>query len=148
MAVMYSFLPLLVPICGHQQALALYLSAGVFASFFSKFTKVLSRTSGPSVGASGAILALIAVACVTYPDMKLGILFLPFIQFPAGMALKGLMTLDAAGVLLKWKFFDHGAHLGGALFGLFYYYYGQSVYLDWRRPLIRRWHEIRSSSKE
>ena len=26
--------------------------------------------------------------------------------------------LDAAGLVLGWKLFDHAAHLGGALFGM------------------------------
>lgn len=32
--------------------------------------------------------------------------------------LKGLMALDTIGILLRWKIFDHAAHLGGALFGM------------------------------
>lgn len=51
MMVLWSFLPLVVPLCGHEQTLALYLSGGVFASFFSKLIKVLSHVSTPSVGA-------------------------------------------------------------------------------------------------
>jgi len=26
--------------------------------------------------------------------------------------------MDTAGMILGWKFFDHAAHLGGALFGM------------------------------
>jgi rhomboid-like protein len=46
------------------------------------------------------------------------IVFLPFFTISAGMALKGIIMLDTAGLLLKWGFFDHAAHLGGALFGV------------------------------
>jgi hypothetical protein len=28
------------------------------------------------------------------------------------------MGIDAAGVVMGWKLFDHAAHLGGALFGM------------------------------
>jgi len=28
------------------------------------------------------------------------------------------MTLDVVGCILGWKYFDHAAHLGGALFGM------------------------------
>jgi membrane associated rhomboid family serine protease len=28
------------------------------------------------------------------------------------------MSVDLAGVVLGWKFFDHAAHLGGGLFGM------------------------------
>jgi rhomboid-like protein len=33
-------------------------------------------------------------------------------------AIKVIMSIDAAGVLLGWKFFDHAAHLGGAACGM------------------------------
>ena len=32
-------------------------------------------------------------------------------------ALIGLVTFDLAGLLLRWKLFDHAAHLGGIIFG-------------------------------
>jgi len=28
------------------------------------------------------------------------------------------MALDVVGCILGWKYFDHAAHLGGALFGV------------------------------
>jgi hypothetical protein len=33
-------------------------------------------------------------------------------------AIKVVMAIDAAGVLLGWKLFDHAAHLGGAACGM------------------------------
>jgi len=33
-------------------------------------------------------------------------------------AIKVIVAVDAAGVLLGWRFFDHAAHLGGATFGM------------------------------
>ncbi|XP_055237956.1 presenilin-associated rhomboid-like protein, mitochondrial isoform X7 [Gorilla gorilla gorilla] len=35
-----------------------------------------------------------------------------------GAALKAIIAMDTAGMILGWKFFDHAAHLGGALFGM------------------------------
>ena len=32
--------------------------------------------------------------------------------------LKALLCLDTVGLIMRWKLFDHAAHLGGALFGL------------------------------
>lgn len=40
-------------------------------------------------------------------------------QFSAGLAIKCIMGLDLVGLLLGWRYFDHAAHLGGALFGLY-----------------------------
>lgn len=33
-------------------------------------------------------------------------------------ALKAIIAFDTAGLALGWRFFDHAAHLGGALFGM------------------------------
>lgn len=53
------------------------------------------------------------------PDIQLMIMFLPFFSFSAGTAIKGIVLLDTLGLLLKWNFFDHAAHLGGTLFGMY-----------------------------
>ncbi|ENN77451.1 hypothetical protein YQE_06275, partial [Dendroctonus ponderosae] len=34
------------------------------------------------------------------------------------LAIKFIVGLDTAGVLMGWKFFDHAAHLGGAATGV------------------------------
>ena len=43
----------------------------------------------------------------------MSILFLPMISVPAYQMVLGLAGVDALGVLLGWRFFDHAAHLGG-----------------------------------
>lgn len=45
-------------------------------------------------------------------------MFLPMFQFSAESAIKVMMVIDIAGIFMGWKFFDHAAHLGGALFGM------------------------------
>lgn len=42
----------------------------------------------------------------------------PLSLFLSLQALKAIVAMDTAGVVLGWKFFDHAAHLGGALFGV------------------------------
>lgn len=39
-------------------------------------------------------------------------------SFAGLQALKAIIAMDTAGMVLGWKFFDHAAHLGGALFGM------------------------------
>lgn len=79
-------------------------------------------------------MAILGYVCTQYPDTKLGIIFLPMLTFSAGavsifdkhnsywmfllQAIKVIVGLDTAGVLLGWKFFDHAAHLGGAATGM------------------------------
>ena len=48
------------------------------------------------------------------------IVFLPMFSFTAASALKGLALMDAVGMALRWRFFDHAAHLSGLVFGVAY----------------------------
>jgi len=38
-----------------------------------------------------------------------------------------MVSLDVAGLLLGWRMFDHAAHLGGAAWGVLWWYAGH----DW-----------------
>lgn len=67
---------------------------------------------------SGAILGVLGYVCTRYPDTQLQIMFLPMFQFSAESAIKVIMAIDVVGCVMGWKFFDHAAHLGGALFGV------------------------------
>lgn len=118
MFVLHSFTHGTVAALGKEQFLALYLSAGVFSSLASYFYKAVIGTAGLSLGASGAIMAVLAYVCTQYPDTQLSIILLPMWTFSAGTAIKFIVGLDLAGVLMGWKFFDHAAHLGGAAFGM------------------------------
>jgi rhomboid-like protein len=145
MFVLSSFAPSLMNWFGREQFVALYLSSGVWASFLSKSLKILTRNPVPSVGASGALLGIVAFHCLLYPDSRIGIIFIPFFSVKAAHALYGLMAVDTVGVLMRWRFLDHAAHLGGALYGMFFYYFGLSIYMQkLRQPLISTWHDIRT----
>ncbi|XP_044770648.1 presenilins-associated rhomboid-like protein, mitochondrial isoform X4 [Neomonachus schauinslandi] len=63
-----------------------------------------------------------------------------------GAALKAIIAMDTAGMVLGWKFFDHAAHLGGALFGIWYITYGHELIWKNREPLVKIWHEMRTNS--
>lgn len=67
---------------------------------------------------SGAILGILAYVCTRYPETELQIMFLPMFTFSAENAIKTIIVFDILGCILGWKFFDHAAHLGGALFGM------------------------------
>lgn len=88
-------------------------------------------------------MAILAYVCAHFPDTKLSILFLPQVQFSAGTAIQAIMAFDLAGILLRWKLFDHAAHLGGAVCGLFWSYYGQQNLWPMREHFVGFWHEMR-----
>ncbi len=105
-------------------------------------------TAIPSLGASGAILAVLAMFAAASPDSRLTIVFLPMITVAASTGLKGLMMLDAAGIVSGWRLFDHAAHLGGALFGLAWFHGGANAVWGRREIFMTWWHEnVRGGKK-
>ncbi|XP_034082044.1 presenilins-associated rhomboid-like protein, mitochondrial [Gymnodraco acuticeps] len=144
MYVLWTFSSEIVSILGREQFLAFYLSAGVISNMVSYTCKTATRSLHPSLGASGAVMAVLAAVCANVPEAKLGIILLPMLTFTAGNALKALIAMDTAGLVLGWRMFDHAAHLGGALFGVWYVAYGHKLIWRKREPLVKLWHEARS----
>ncbi|KAK2822368.1 hypothetical protein Q5P01_022433 [Channa striata] len=134
----------IVSLLGKEQFLAVYLSAGVISTMVSYVVKTASGRLYPSLGASGAVMAVLASVCTKVPEAKLGIIFLPMVTFTAGNALKALVAIDTAGLILGWRLLDHAAHLGGALFGVWYVSYGHKLIWRKREPLVKLWHNMRS----
>ncbi|CAJ0953046.1 unnamed protein product, partial [Mesorhabditis belari] len=120
---------------GVPQFCAMYASASVVSSLTSLMHKSAIRSPIRALGASGAILGLLAYTCCKIPEARLHIVFLPFFDFSAQSAIIGVILFDLAGLLFGFKLFDH---LGGALFGVAYAQYGEEF---WKRysPTIGKW---------
>ncbi|XP_022594401.1 presenilins-associated rhomboid-like protein, mitochondrial [Seriola dumerili] len=144
MYVLWSFSTSAVSMLGREQFLAVYLSAGVVSTFVSYVSKMATGRLGPSLGASGAIMTVLAAVCTKMPEAKLAIIFLPMFTFTAANALKAIVAMDTAGLVLGWKFFDHAAHLGGALFGIWYVLFGHELIWKNREPFVNLWHNLRT----
>ncbi|KAH0955916.1 hypothetical protein HN011_007313 [Eciton burchellii] len=147
MFVLHSFSSLAVSSLGKEQFMALYLCSGLISSFTSHVYKTIIRVPNVSLGASGAIMGIFGFVCSQYPDLDIRIIFLPMFSFTAGTALKTIMALDFTGCCLRWKYFDHAAHLGGALFGIFWYVWGNAKIWQKREPFLTIWHKIREPRK-
>lgn len=130
---------------GGAQFLAFFLSAGLFGSLASLIEKSLSGRVVRSLGASGAVMGLLAYTCLMIPDSQLQIIFVPSFTFSASSAITALMAFDMLGLLLRWRMFDHAAHLGGAVFGLLYAHGLQDFiwnsYGDWIVEKHEAWKE-------
>ncbi|XP_055673227.1 presenilins-associated rhomboid-like protein, mitochondrial isoform X5 [Falco peregrinus] len=146
MYVLWSFSSSIVSLLGCEQFIAVYLSAGVISTFVSYVAKMATGRFEPSLGASGAIMTVLAAVCAKMPEAKLAIIFLPMFTFTAGNALKAIIAFDTAGLALGWRLFDHAAHLGGALFGIWYVTYGHELIWKNREPLVKAWHEMRTKN--
>lgn len=148
MYVLWSFSTVLATFLGKEQFLAVYLAGGTVAGLTSSIYRVMTGKMIPSVGASGAILALIAIVCLQFPDSRLSIAFVDQIiphSFTAQSAIIGLIVLDCVGIARGWRFLDHAGHLGGVLFGLWYARYGkQIVWEDYRHRFLRKYHTWRN----
>ncbi|XP_077397958.1 presenilin-associated rhomboid-like protein, mitochondrial isoform X1 [Festucalex cinctus] len=144
MYVLWSFSSSAVSMLGREQFVAVYMSAGVISTFFSYVCKMATGRFGPSLGASGAIMSILAAVCIKMPEAKLAVVFLPMFTFSAANALKAIIAMDTAGLVLGWRFFDHAAHLGGAMFGIWYILFGHELIWKNRERLVKFWQKLRS----
>ncbi|XP_060690936.1 presenilin-associated rhomboid-like protein, mitochondrial [Hemiscyllium ocellatum] len=144
MYVLWSFSSSIVQLLGQEQFMAVYLSAGVISTFASYVYKTATGRLGASLGASGAIMTVLAAVCSKMPEAKLAIILLPMFTFTASSALKAIIAMDTTGLILGWRFFDHAAHLGGAIFGIWYIFYGHELIWKNREPLVKMWHDMRT----
>lgn len=147
MYVLQSFSTPIVDSLGKEQFVAVYFSSAVFSSLCSYVHKVATGRAGMSLGASGAICAILGMYGTLVPDSLVQIVFLPMIQFTASTAIKGIMALDTAGIVAGWQFFDHAAHLGGVVMGIWWVRQGHDLIWAKREPIMTWWHENVRSKK-
>uniref|UniRef100_U3F1H5 Presenilin-associated rhomboid-like protein, mitochondrial n=1 Tax=Callithrix jacchus TaxID=9483 RepID=U3F1H5_CALJA len=140
MYVLWSFSSSIVNLLGQEQFMAMYLSAGVISNFVSYVCKVATGRYGPSLGASGAIMTVLAAVCTKIPEGRLATILLPMLTFTARNALKAINAVDTAGMILGWKFSDY------APFGIWYVTYGHELIWKKREALVKIWHEMRTNS--
>ncbi|KAI0793723.1 hypothetical protein C8Q74DRAFT_1244342 [Fomes fomentarius] len=87
-----------------------------------------------SLGSSGAIYALFALTALGFPDAEITLVIPPWFPINIQTGFFTLLAFDTLGVIRGWKMLDHYAHLGGALFGVFWYKYGAEIWYS-----IRLW---------
>ncbi|ELR14103.1 peptidase, S54 (rhomboid) subfamily protein [Acanthamoeba castellanii str. Neff] len=114
--------PDVVEILGKEKFALVYLNGAVVASLASAAWQRRRGTSLPSLGASGALMAVLWVFVSAFPDSELALIFLPFVPFKAINMAFAIAAFDVMGALRGWKALDHAAHLGGAVVGAAYFY--------------------------
>lgn len=126
MMVLNSFGPIVAHTLGARRFLLFYLAAGLIGSLAHALVSNFLIGDGrvPALGASGAISGVILLFSLLFPRQK--ILLFAFIPVPAILGAIIFMGLDIWGVIAQSQGgglpIGHGAHLGGALTGLAYYF--------------------------
>ncbi|RCN47763.1 peptidase, S54 family [Ancylostoma caninum] len=123
---------------GPDQFWAFFITAGVVSSLFGLAHKALTRSPIRAVGASGAILGVLGYTCMKIPEARLKIVFVPGFDFSAQSAIIGILLFDLAGLLFRFRMFDHAAHLGGTLFGVFYALIGDDLVWNSYGSIVER----------
>lgn len=102
---------------GYLHYLTLYFVGG-FAATLWPFFKHHDNDLYFSLGASGAVSAVIFATILWVPTMKMGFLFLP--SMPAYIFGPLLLVLEYISMRSGRTNIAHDAHIGGALFGIVY----------------------------
>ena len=103
---------------GTAYLLILYFAGAIFASLPS-FLKQQDNSAYRSLGASGAVSAVIFAAILWDPSMSLGILFIPF-PIPAYIFGPIYLAVEYFSMKRGGTGIAHDAHLGGAVFGILF----------------------------
>eukprot|EP00293_Proteomonas_sulcata_P009090 CAMPEP_0184306366 /NCGR_PEP_ID=MMETSP1049-20130417/15376_1 /TAXON_ID=77928 /ORGANISM="Proteomonas sulcata, Strain CCMP704" /LENGTH=148 /DNA_ID=CAMNT_0026618607 /DNA_START=185 /DNA_END=634 /DNA_ORIENTATION=+ len=140
---LWSFGPALVPLLGEENFLACYLSSGVLSSFGGMLIRLATTATAPSLGASGSVLYLASITALIYPATQFTIIFFPFVSFPAPQVLMGIVALDITGLLMRWRRFDHGAHLAAVATGVTFVGWGADLITKYQRWVILQWRKVR-----
>ncbi len=98
--------------------LGIYISGGLVANFYA-YTRHSNNPSYRSVGASGAVSAVIFAAILWYPEMKLYLMFIP-IPIPGYILAPVFLAIEYFGFKRGKGNIAHDAHIGGALMGIVY----------------------------
>ncbi len=96
--------------------LAVYFISLLAGNLFS-FIYYRKNSFYSAVGASGAITGTLYAAIVLYPEMRLGIMFIP-IPLPAYLVGLGYMLYTLYGIKRANDNIGHAAHFAGAIAGL------------------------------
>jgi membrane associated rhomboid family serine protease len=103
---------------GESFFLILYILGGIFATFIPYYRHHENRNY-QSLGASGAVSAIVFAAILWNPTMQLGILFIP-IPIPAYIFGPIYLFIEYLADKKGNSGIAHDAHIGGAIFGVIF----------------------------
>ena len=108
--------------------MAFYLTTGVVSSLVPHLWHTYRLNPMGSLGASGAVLALVGYVSLSTPEAQVSLIFLPFYHFPILYGLYAIIAFDIAGLFLGWRALGHLAHLTGTGVGMAHYKFFEKEY--------------------
>jgi membrane associated rhomboid family serine protease len=133
MLVLWMFGRVLENVWGPKRFLLFYFICGVGAAVVHLLVQYITGDLNSAIGASGAIMGLMAAFAYLFPNTELYIMFLP-IPVKAKWAVIGYVAIDLfSGLSGRGDNVAHFAHLGGALTGFI-------MVLIWNRTNKRRFY--------
>ncbi|OLL25454.1 Presenilins-associated rhomboid-like protein, mitochondrial [Neolecta irregularis DAH-3] len=126
---LWQFGPMLHDFTGRPNFLAFYVTAAMSSSWLSLAMALLQRPlpMPKSLGASGAIFGILGTVCILEPDLRISIIFLPFIVGKIKYFIGATGLLELFAMLGRGRIpmprrisLDHAGHVGGLAAGLGY----------------------------
>lgn len=108
-------------VLGRERFYLFYCSAGIASSLASLTFRRISKSNVLSLGASGAVVATMWLYACFFPDRRMSILGSEKTVTMQELVL-AYTVIDAAGLLGAFGKIDFAAHIGGAVFGNFWFY--------------------------
>lgn len=115
MYVLYSFAPIVCYFIGEQWFILIYIVSLLAGSLLTLFYYFEDRYY-TAVGASGAVAGIIFSSILLYPEMEIGILFIP-IGIPGYIFGVLYILYSIYGMKGEMSNIGHTAHIGGAIGG-------------------------------
>ncbi len=118
LAFYYIGLGMLRPLIGNKRLIIIFFCAIIVAHIANNL-----MSDSYAIGISGGVMGIIAASLYRYGNAPMKLLlihdifpFLPYIRFRNIVVF--FVGLDICGIIFKWHFFAHWAHLGGFACGL------------------------------
>jgi len=116
MGTLYCFSDALELKMGPVNFLVIYFGSLLGGSLFSLFIH-RNHSNYSAIGASGAVSGLVFASIALFPEIEIGLLFLPFF-FPGWVFGLAYVLFSIYGIKSQRDNIGHDAHLGGGLIGL------------------------------
>ena len=126
---------------GSRAFLNYYLITGVGAGIFYSLVQFNSQV--PTIGASGAIYAILVAFAVLFPHRQIALIFPPIVMQARTMVLIFLGIELFNGITGSQDGIAHVAHLGGALVGYLYMKRGSRLSLPDLNERFNQWNSRR-----